>query len=109
MNAGTAVTLALLLVSVVIGSRNAQIRPVVRVACALIAGNWIFHAVFGVELFLYAKHWSVAVTFALAPLVATVRPPSNRAVGALFALLLLVAAHDVMFFSHLFRALPGAP
>jgi hypothetical protein len=33
------------------------------VAAALLAYNWIFHTLFGYELFLYAKHWSVPLIF----------------------------------------------
>ena len=80
-------------------------RLVYRVALVLIAGNWMFHSLFGVELFLYAKHWSVAVAFLLAAWLNVRRTSAH--IGTAVLLLVTVAAiwRDLRVFSDLFRAL----
>jgi hypothetical protein len=88
-------------------SRGPQ-RLVYQVAMALIAANWIFHSVFGIELFLYAKHWSVAVAVLLAAWL-DLKRPGPHAGTIVFVLLIVVAAwRDVSVFQHMFRSLPGS-
>jgi hypothetical protein len=79
-------------------------RPVYRAALVLVAANWAFHSVFGIELFLYAKHWSVPVAIVLAALCEWRRPSSS---GVLLTIILiaLAAGRDAIALGHLFRAL----
>jgi hypothetical protein len=85
---GTLLALAAVLgaAAVALRSRGPQ-RLVYQAALVLIAANWIFHSAFGIELFLYAKHWSVAVAVLLGAWVEVRRPPYAGAV----VLLLLIA------------------
>jgi hypothetical protein len=85
-------------------SRGPQ-RLLYQVAMVLIAANWIFHSLFGVELFLYAKHWSVAVAVLLAAWL-DLRRAGPHAGTIVFVLLIVVAAwRDVRVLAELFRAL----
>jgi hypothetical protein len=106
---GTFVALAALAGAVLAAttSRGPQ-RPVHRLAVALIAANWGFHAVFGVEMFLYSKHWSVAVAMALTAWLDVKRPIPLVGVGVLVLLLLLAVLRDVQMLTHLVRTLSGS-
>jgi hypothetical protein len=63
---GTVATLAVL-AGAIAGTVRARSQGalVFRVAAALLAYNWVFHTIFGVEIFLYAKHWSVPLAMLL--------------------------------------------
>ena len=106
---GTLLALAAIIgaASVAVRSRAPQ-RMVYQVAMCLIAANWIFHSVFGIELFLYAKHWSVAVAVLLAAW--TDVTPSRPSAGAtVLGLLIVVAAwRDVSVFQHILRSVAGS-
>jgi hypothetical protein len=106
---GTFLTLAALAGAFVAGirSRGPQ-RLVYRVGIALIAANWAFHSLFGVEMFLYAKHWSVAVAIVLGAWFEVRRPVAYAGVAAVVVLVALAAARDVGVFTHLLRALYGS-
>lgn len=106
---GTFVALAALAGALIaaVTSRGPQ-RLVFRVAIALVAANWVFHSVFGFELFLYAKHWSVAVTILLAAWFELKRPVAYAGMAVVVVLLLLAVLRDVRVFTHLFGAFAGS-
>jgi hypothetical protein len=64
-------------------------RLVYQAAALLLAYNWAFHSVFGTELFLYAKHWTVGVTVLLWAWMHLTRP--IRKAGAVVIGVLIVA------------------
>jgi hypothetical protein len=106
---GTVVTLAALAGAAVAaaGSRGPQ-RLVFRLAIALVAANWAFHAVFGVEMFLYAKHWSVPMTILLAAWLEVRRPVAGAGIAIVTMLVLLAAGTAGRMLTHLVAALSGS-
>jgi hypothetical protein len=83
-------------------------RLVYRVALMLLAGNWAFHSVFGAELFLYAKHWSVAVAILLCSWLDVKRPGAHVGVAILLVLTALAAWRVSRVFAVVFQALAGS-
>lgn len=77
-----------------------------QAAGALIAYNWIFHAVFGTELFLYATHWSLGIAVLLWGWLDERAPYSNvrRAVAA--ALFAVIFVRNLLALQTIFGALP---
>jgi len=104
---GTVVTLAALAGAIAAATRSqGPQRLVYRLAIVLVAANWAFHSLFGVELFLYAKHWSVPVAILLAAWLEVRRPVAGAGVVAL--LILLAAVRTQRMLTHLLDALSGS-
>jgi hypothetical protein len=105
---GTLLALVVILGAAVVAmtSQGPQ-RLLYQVAMVLIAANWIFHSMFGIELFLYAKHWSIAVAVLLAAWLDLERPWPYTGATVLVLLIVLAAWRDVRVFAELFRALHG--
>jgi hypothetical protein len=103
---GTFVALAILAGGVIASAGSGGPgRLVYRMALTLLAANWAFHSVFGIELFLYSKHWSVPVAIVLAAWFEVKRPAPYAGAGLLVLTLMLAAARDASALAHLFRAL----
>jgi hypothetical protein len=63
-------------------------------AATLLAYNWAFHAVFGVELFLYSKHWTLPMVFVLAAWLEGKWCPRPIGVAVVGAVLVLAAVRS---------------
>ena len=105
---GTFLALAVLAGAVIaaVKSREPQ-RLVYRAAIAVVLGNWVFHSMFGVEMFLYAKHWSVPVALLLTAWVEVRWPVAYAGAGAVVTLITLAAWREARVFADLFRAIAG--
>jgi hypothetical protein len=88
----TALILAVLLLSVVSARFLPSWQRTVIGAAALVLGfNWIFHAFYGSEMFLYSQHWAIPLLVILAGLAA-VRGSYRRPARLLLGLLVMFCA-----------------
>jgi len=90
-----AIVIALFLSSVTIALYNlprvdGALKTLFLAALALLGFNWIFHSIFGKELFLYSQHWQVALMVVLS--MALVGRSWVGIVGRFSVLLLTLAA-----------------
>jgi hypothetical protein len=80
-------------------------RVMYFVAATLLAYNWVFHTVFGYELFLYAKHWSVPLVFLLGSWLETPPRFATALTAALSSAVILVALNTWFVVQFMLRAL----
>ena len=103
---GTLLTLVALVAAAIAGLLTTGPRRVVyQAAVALVAGNWVVHSIFGVELFLYAKHWSVPLAIALSAWLEVRRPFAAAGLAVVAALVAIAAARDLDVLTHILAAL----
>ena len=81
-------------------------RLVYLAAVMLVAYNWAFHSVFGTELFLYAKHWTVGVSVVLWAWLHVARPIRQAGAVAIAVLIVAAAARDVHAVQWVLQTLP---
>ncbi|MEO8482740.1 MAG: hypothetical protein ABI634_11055 [Acidobacteriota bacterium] len=103
--------LALLGIAVLRIRRNSpQPGRAFLVCCAslmVIAFNWLFHSVWGVDRFLYSQHWDVALKLLFAGVLCASMRPSYRTTVALAGITILVGVNNVYVLRGILSMLRG--
>ncbi|HUR19383.1 MAG TPA: hypothetical protein VMZ90_01155 [Vicinamibacterales bacterium] len=85
--------------------RRSDSQPLYLAAFSLLGYSWLFHTIFGAELMLYSKHWTLATTIVLSGLPAYLGPLPRKMMTAV--VLMAIAGNSLYVLLWMVHRLPG--